>query len=105
MRTKETFGLRLQRLRIAAGLTQKELARLVGAPVLTLVFWEGDRREPGFRAAVRLARALRTTVEHLADTVPAEDAEKRKPRPMGPTLRSARTEKPAGKQGKKRSRH
>jgi transcriptional regulator with XRE-family HTH domain len=81
---RETLGQRLQRLRITAGLTQLQVADVAGVPVTTLRGWEVDRREPGFRAAVRLAKALGVSVEVLADTVPVEEVG-RVPRPAGPS--------------------
>jgi transcriptional regulator with XRE-family HTH domain len=87
MGTRETLGQRLQRLRLGAGLTQAQVAAAVGVPVPTLRNWEGDRREPGFRAAVQLAKALGATVEDLADTATVEEVG-RSPRPAGPTKRT-----------------
>jgi transcriptional regulator with XRE-family HTH domain len=84
---KETLGQRLQRLRAAAGLTQAQVAEAAGVPVSSLQNWEIDRREPGFRAAVRLAKGLGVTAEDLAETAPVEDAGKA-PRPAGPTRRT-----------------
>jgi hypothetical protein len=49
--------------------------------------WEIDRREPGLRAAVRLAKALGVTAEYLADTATVEEVG-RSPRPAGPTRRT-----------------
>jgi transcriptional regulator with XRE-family HTH domain len=86
MGRQETLGQRLQRLRAAAGLTQTQVAAAAGVPVSSLQNWEIDRREPGLRAAVRLAKALGVTAEDLADTAPVEDAG-RTPRPAGPTRR------------------
>jgi transcriptional regulator with XRE-family HTH domain len=97
MSTLETLGQRLQRLRLGAGLTQAQVAAAVGVPVTTLRNWEGDRREPGFRAAVQLAKALGATVEDLADTATVEEVG-RSPRPAGPTKRTPADLPPA--QGK-----
>jgi transcriptional regulator with XRE-family HTH domain len=95
----ETLGQRLQRLRLAAGMTQAQLAEAAGVPVATLRGWEIDRREPGLRPAVQLARALGVTAEVLADTVPVEDVGK-VPRPAGPSKRPAEPSKPAAKKRK-----
>jgi transcriptional regulator with XRE-family HTH domain len=99
MANVETIGQRLQRLRMAAGLTQTQLAEYAGVPLSTLRGWEIDRREPGLRPAVRLAKALGVTAEVLADTVPVEEVGKA-PRPAGPTKRQP--EPPAPKKGKKK---
>ena len=98
----ETLGQRLQRLRLAAGLTQAALAEAAGVPLSTLRGWEIDRREPGLRAAVRLARALGVGVEELADTVPVVDVGKT-PRPAGPSrhIPDAAPTKSAAKKGKR----
>jgi len=86
MSNRETLGQRLQRLRAAAGLTQAQLASAAGVPLSSLQNWEIDRREPGFRAACSLAKALGVAAETLADTAPVEEAGKA-PRPAGPTVR------------------
>jgi DNA-binding XRE family transcriptional regulator len=84
----ETLGQRVQRLRAAAGITQAQLAHAAGVPVSSLQNWEIDRREPSFRAACRLAKALGVTAEYLAETVPVERRE-RASRPAGPTTKQA----------------
>jgi|SRR5258707_15071990 len=86
----ETFGRRIQRLRAMAGLTQLQLADAAGVPLSSLQNWEIDRREPSFRAACRLAKALGVKAEHLADTMPVERTE-RVNRPAGPTPKRRRT--------------
>jgi transcriptional regulator with XRE-family HTH domain len=86
MNTQETLGQRLQRLRAAANLTQAQVATAAGVPLSSLQNWEIDRREPSFRAACRLAKALGVTAEHLADTASVEEAGKAA-RPAGPTKR------------------
>jgi transcriptional regulator with XRE-family HTH domain len=101
----ETLGQRLQRLRVAAGLTQAQVAEAAGVLVNTLRSWEIDRREPGLRPACRLARVLGVTAEYLAESVPVEEAGGKKPRPAGPSRRlPAEVEKPKGTRGRKRPR-
>jgi transcriptional regulator with XRE-family HTH domain len=95
---RETLGERLQRLRAGLGLTQQQVADAAGVPLTTLRGWEVDRREPGFRAACRLAGALGVTVETLADTATVEEVGK-KPRPAGATKPPA-----AGAKGKSRGK-
>lgn len=97
---KETFGQKVHRLRVAAGLVQRQLADLAGVPLSTLQGWEVDRREPTFRAAARLAKALGVSVEELADTVPVEEVGK-SPRPAGPSTR-LEDRKPAKPRKRKR---
>ncbi len=62
----ETMGKRLKRLRLAAGMSQPQLARAAGVPVGTLRNWEYDLREPLLGAAARLASALGVTLDELA---------------------------------------
>lgn len=61
----ETFGQRVSRLRMAADLTQEELAKKAELPVGSLRNYEYDHRRPRADAALRLARALGVTVEEL----------------------------------------
>ncbi len=90
----ETLGQRLQRLRLAAGLTQAQVAAAAGVAVSSLQNWEIDRREPGFRPACRLASALGVTAEYLAESVPVEEAGGKKPRPAGPSRKPATEPEP-----------
>jgi transcriptional regulator with XRE-family HTH domain len=99
----ETLGQRLQRLRVAAGLTQTQVAAAAAVAVSSLRNWEVDRREPGLRAACRLARVLGVTAEDLADTVPVEEAGKA-PRPAGPTRRPTPSELPPPQPKRRRRR-
>jgi transcriptional regulator with XRE-family HTH domain len=99
----ETLGQKMQRLRTAAGLTQAQLAEGAGVPLSSLQNWEIDRREPGFRAVVRLAKVLGVTAEELADTVPVNEVGKA-PRPAGPTKRLADAENMPPAQCKPRGR-
>jgi transcriptional regulator with XRE-family HTH domain len=62
----ETLGERLQRLRLAAGLTQEQLARRCGVPVSSLRNWEHDHRLPGLVPVYTLAKALGVMMEQLA---------------------------------------
>jgi transcriptional regulator with XRE-family HTH domain len=62
----ESLGQRLQRLRLAAGLTQEGLAARAGLPVGSMRNWEHDHRRPGVAAVYRLARALGVPMEELA---------------------------------------
>jgi transcriptional regulator with XRE-family HTH domain len=61
----ETFGQRVARLRVAAGLTQEQLAAKAELPAGSLRNYEYDHRRPRADAALRLARALGVTVEEL----------------------------------------
>jgi transcriptional regulator with XRE-family HTH domain len=77
----------LQRLRTALDLTQGQVATAAAVPLSSLQNWELDRREPGLRTAVALARVLGVSAEILADTLPGGRARKIN-QPGGPTKRS-----------------
>jgi transcriptional regulator with XRE-family HTH domain len=96
MDTKETLGFRIQRLRLAAGLTQVQLATEANVTIHSLRNWEIDRREPSLRQGYRLAKVLGVTADHLAEAVPVEEVGKT-PRPAGPTRRPAPVQKKRGK--------
>jgi transcriptional regulator with XRE-family HTH domain len=56
---------RVKALRSSVGLTQEELARLLGVSLRTLSRWEKGETTPTLRNARRLARRLRVAVEEL----------------------------------------
>lgn len=58
-------GARLATLRRNAGLTQTELAQLVGEPQQNIALWEQSDKPPRSDAIPKLARALDVTVEDL----------------------------------------
>jgi transcriptional regulator with XRE-family HTH domain len=64
------MGARLQKLRLAAGLSQSQLARAAGVPVGSLRGWEQARRTMLLDAAARLAVALGCTLGQLGGTEP-----------------------------------
>lgn len=55
---KPTLGSLLKAHRVAAGLSQDELAKKAGVRKGSLVQWESDRRTPNFPAVVKIAKAL-----------------------------------------------
>ncbi len=59
-------------LRKGQGWTQEELARRVGVSQATAAMWDQGRQPTAYNA-VRLARALGTTVEALYETSPAHE--------------------------------
>ena len=99
MAPTETLGQRLQRLRAAAGLTQAAVAEQAGVPAASLRSWETDRREPGFRPLIRLAKVLGVTVEVLGDTLSVDEAGKTA-RPAGPTKLAEAPAPPPAKSSK-----
>ena len=60
-----TFGGRLRHLRQAAGLTQSELAHLVGVTLVTVSRWETDKQSVSLDHAKDCARALGASPEWL----------------------------------------
>ena len=65
----ETFGRRLQRARVEAGLSQAQLSALISIPKPTLSRYENDHVRPAVATLVRLADGLGTTVAILLGTV------------------------------------
>jgi transcriptional regulator with XRE-family HTH domain len=67
---RPTQGARLAALRRDAGLSQIELARLVGEPQQNIALWEQSDRPPRSDVIPKLARALGVRIEDLfAETV------------------------------------
>jgi transcriptional regulator with XRE-family HTH domain len=60
-------GARLVQLRRDAGLTQTELAELVGEPQANIAFWERSAKPPRSDVLPKLARILSVRVEDLLD--------------------------------------
>jgi transcriptional regulator with XRE-family HTH domain len=64
---KETFGERVLRLRRRQHMSQSDLARVLDVERGSIMAWERDRHAPTKRHRARLARALGSTVQYLAD--------------------------------------
>lgn len=62
---KETFGLRLRRLRKAKGFTQVELAEAIGVSQPTIAYYEREDGVPGALQIVKLAETLDIAAENL----------------------------------------
>jgi transcriptional regulator with XRE-family HTH domain len=75
-------GARLTELRKAAGLTQVELAHLVGENQQNIAFWERSDKPPRSDVLPKMARVLGVTVEHLLGISPIAE---RRPGPVGKT--------------------
>jgi transcriptional regulator with XRE-family HTH domain len=73
MASKETLGTRIQSFRLAAGLTQEQLAARSELPVSSLRNWERDHRAPGVVALYRLAQALGLPMERFVEGTEAPD--------------------------------
>jgi transcriptional regulator with XRE-family HTH domain len=72
-------GTRLLALRKAAGLTQIELAKLLGVPHANIAFWEWSEKPPRSDLLASMARALGVRVEDLLGDAPSSP-----PRRSGP---------------------
>ena len=66
-----SFGKRLARHRRAAGQTQAELARAIGAAQSTISQLEASTRKPSFDMMRELAAALKVTVSFLLEDKPS----------------------------------
>ena len=60
------FGDKLKNARLAAGLTQEELAAKCGMKKQSISRYENSEREPNIRTAKKLADALNIPLESLA---------------------------------------
>ena len=57
--------MKLKAARLAANMTQKQLAKVVGIAEQMYQVYEYNQKTPNVRTAIRIARALNTTVEEL----------------------------------------
>jgi transcriptional regulator with XRE-family HTH domain len=72
-------------------MTQEQLAEACGISIWTLRGYEQSRREPGWKGAIKVARALGVAVEAFADcTSLHDDADQASARPRGRTRRRQR---------------
>jgi DNA-binding XRE family transcriptional regulator len=63
----DRFAVRLRALRARSGLSQKQLAREIGATQTRVSRWESGTGNPSIRALVRLCRALDADLAILCD--------------------------------------
>lgn len=66
------FGTRLARLRQAAGFTQTELAKAIGASQRMIAYYESESSRPPAHLLASLAEVLGTTVDTLLGTRPVK---------------------------------
>src|SRR5262245_65845258 len=71
------IGGRLRELREGKGLTQAQLAELVGVKRDAVARWEADVREPGWSNVVALAQALGVSCEDFLQPPTEQHAPKR----------------------------
>ncbi len=70
----KAFGARIREARVGAGLTQKQLAELVGVRPHTAWCWEAGRMRPQRHNLVEIAHHTGTTPEELEGRAAAEAA-------------------------------
>lgn len=63
-----TFGDRLREIRKTRGLTQEQLAQMIGVAKSTLTGYERDNREPNVLTITKLAQVLGVTGDDLLGT-------------------------------------
>jgi len=66
-RPRPKQGARLAALRRAAGLTQTELAQLVGEPQQNIAFWEQSEKPPRSDVLPKLAKVLGVRIEQILE--------------------------------------
>jgi DNA-binding XRE family transcriptional regulator len=76
-------GARLAELRQAAGLSQYELARIIGVAQPNIAFWEMSEKPPRSDLLPRMAKALGVSVEQLLNTDSVKKITERKGGPTG----------------------
>ncbi len=74
-------GAKLASLRRDAGLTQTELARLVGEKQQTIAYWEKSSRPPRSDVLPKLAKVLGVRIDDLINEKPSPPNQR--PRPSG----------------------
>ena len=55
----------ITRMRLAKGLTQAQLAEIVGCRQVDISLWENGVRQPSAKSAIKLAHALNCRMEEL----------------------------------------
>lgn len=59
--------MKLKELRVKYGMTQTELGKVAGVTNRTVARWESGRADMSFKAAVKIARHLKISLEELVD--------------------------------------
>jgi len=85
--TRHAYVKNLKRLREKRGLTQREVAELVGVTPLTLSQWESDRATPTVENLMALADVFRVSMDFLVGRKTPHVPEDMKPKLVA--LRSA----------------
>jgi transcriptional regulator with XRE-family HTH domain len=79
-RKMEVFALKLKALRIASGLSQKELALKAGLSLSGIADMEQGKRDPYWTTVITLAKALEVTPNDFL-TAPTEEVTQGRGRP------------------------
>lgn len=61
------FGKQLKELRLAKGVSQRELGKVFNVCNQTISFWETGSREPDFDTLVEIARYFDVSIDSLLD--------------------------------------
>ena len=61
----EVFSKRLKELRIAKGVSQKEIANAIGVDVSSISYWERDIYEPKANYIAKMARFFAVSADFL----------------------------------------
>ena len=83
-----SFGKRLKELRVAAGLTQAQLAEKVGRHRESIAFLEADKNDPGWASVQALAAALGVDCTAFAEPRALKKADAAAPKKHTPKSRS-----------------
>ena len=75
------MNMELRAVREQSGKTQAQVAKEAGVSEVSYQLYEYDRQEPGVRTAIRIARALNSTVEDLFGAKIAQSCAKASNRP------------------------
>ena len=60
-----SIGENIKKVRVGAGLTQKQLGERLGITSQSIAQWETGRREPKYQSIVKIADALNVPVSSL----------------------------------------
>lgn len=74
-------GAKLLKLRLEAGISQSELAEIIGEPQQNVAYWERSEKPPRSDVLPKIAKALGVKIEDILDT------ENEVPKRHGPTGR------------------
>jgi DNA-binding XRE family transcriptional regulator len=90
-----TFGERQAELRKKTGMTQEQLAVGSGISIWTLRGYEQNHRDPNWKAALKVAKALGVTLEAFADCISQHDDDDHQ------NARQPNLRRPSRRQGRK----